>query len=290
MTELSLDELEEKREKANSRAEKFKILRDRKNYEAKKLVQKRDELNAKVRELIDRGNELKEDRNKLNEGVHEAKKIRDEMNTKVTELSRELRKKKKEILPKDGPSLDSLERDIRKLEYQQMTSVLNTKKERELVDQISSLKETIEERKSLIEDNEDIQRLTKELDESKKIAEDNHEKVSKYADEAQEKHDLMLKLFKEADEVREEADKAHERFIDAKVKSDEYHHNHISAVHEVQDYSKMMYGLRKKKRIAIKKKDEEDTLSKAQELYEQFKKGEKLGTEDIMMLQKAGLL
>ncbi len=289
MTEL-LEELEEKREKANSRAEKFKILRDRKNLEAKRLVRKRDELNTKVRELIDRGNELKDERNELNEGVHKAKRLRDKMNKKVSTLSQQLRKKKKEILPKDGPNLDDLERDIRRLEYKQMTQVLSSEKERELVDKISSLKEIIEERRRLIDENEDIQRLTAALDEAKRIAEENHNKVSENADLAQEKHDEMLKLFKEADKVRADADETHEKFIKAKVKSDEYHHDHIAAVHEVQDYSKMIYGLRKKKRIAIKKKDDEDTLSKAQELYDQFKNGEKLGTEDIMMLQKAGLL
>ncbi len=289
MTEL-LEELEEKREKANARAEKFKILRDRKNLEAKRLVQKRDELNTKVRDLIDRGNELKDIRNELNEGVHEAKRVRDKMNKKVTDLTQKLRNKKKELLPKDGPSLDMLERDIRRLEFNQMTQVLSPDKERELVDKISSLKGEIEGRKSIIEGDEDVQRLTAELEEAKRIAEENHLKVSENARSAQERHDEMLKLFKEADQIRLDADETHERFINAKVKSDEYHNSHIEAVHEVQDYSKMIYGYRKKTRMAIKRKDEEDTLSKAQELYEQFKKGEKLGTEDIMMLQKAGFL
>ncbi len=289
MTEL-LEELEEKRESANSRAEKFKILRDRKNLEAKKWLQKRDKLNAEVRELIDKGNELKEERNQLNEGVHEAKKLRNEMNKKVKDISRKLREKKKELLPKDGPKLDMLERDIRRLEYQQMTNVLKPEKERELVDKISTLQEEIDSRKSLIDDNEDIIRLSAELENAKEEAEKNHNLVSERADMAQIKHDEMLDSFNKAEDIRTDADKAHEKFIDSKVKADEYHHQHIQAVHDVQDYSKILWGLKKKKRNAKKRKDEEDTLQKAEDIYEQFKKGEKLGTEDIMALQKAGLL
>ena len=289
MTEL-LEELEEKRDNANSRAEKFMILRDRKNGEAKQWLQKRDELNAKVRELIDRGNELKEERNQLNDGVHEAKRIRNEMNKKVKDVSRKLREKKKELLPKEGPSLDELDRDIRRLEYQQMTNVLKTEKERELVDKISHLKAQIDERKRLIEDNDDIKALTAELEYAKEEAEKNHELLSERADLAQIKHDNMLECFNKAEEIRVDADKAHEKFIDSKVKADEYHHQHIQAVNDVQDYSKILWGLKKKKRTAKKRRDEEDTIQKAEQLYEQFKKGEKLGTEDIMTLQKAGLL
>ncbi|MEF8832901.1 MAG: phosphoserine phosphatase, partial [Candidatus Thermoplasmatota archaeon] len=64
----------------------------------------------------------------------------------------------------------------------------------------------------------------------------------------------------------------------------------IEAVNEVRDYSKIISGLKKKQRRAKKEKEETETQREAEELYEKFKKGEKLGTDDIMTLQKAGLL
>lgn len=289
MTEL-LEELEEKRKRANSDAEKFKQLRDQKNKEARTWVQKRDELNAQVRDLIDEGNELKETRNTLNEEVKDAKVVRNKMNDKVKDLTTALQQKKEELLPNSDTSIKNLERDIRRLEFKQQTSVLSTEKERELVDKISSLREEVMEKKSVIEGNSEIQGLIKELDEAEKVAEEAHEKVSKNADQAQELHEKMLKIFDDADRVRTEADEAQKKFVDAKVKADEYHQLHIDAVNEIQDYNKMLWGLRKKKRVDKRRKDEIETHEKAEKLYEQFKKGEKLGTEDIMVLQKAGLL
>jgi uncharacterized coiled-coil DUF342 family protein len=38
------------------------------------------------------------------------------------------------------------------------------------------------------------------------------------------------------------------------------------------------------------KKEKDDLTKKADDIYEKFKRGEKLSTEDLLLLQKAGLI
>jgi len=58
----------------------------------------------------------------------------------------------------------------------------------------------------------------------------------------------------------------------------------------VHDYDKIITGLRQKARKARKKKDESVAMKEAEDIFDKFKKGEKLSTEDLMVLQKSGYL
>jgi uncharacterized coiled-coil DUF342 family protein len=130
----------------------------------------------------------------------------------------------------------------------------------------------------------------KERNETKQKAEDAHKKVSEYADSAQIKHDAMSKLYEEGDGFRREADKAQQEFVRAKLAADEAHKNHVEMVRQVHDFDKIIAGLRQKKDKAKKAVAETTAKKEAEDIYERFKAGEKLSTEDLMFLQKAGYL
>ena len=61
-------------------------------------------------------------------------------------------------------------------------------------------------------------------------------------------------------------------------------------IKQVHDYDKIIYSLKQKRRRFKKVKDEKIAKQQAEDIYERFKKGEKLDTEDLMYLQKAGYL
>ena len=163
-------------------------------------------------------------------------------------------------------------------------------KERELLELLSDLQGKITEREKMLEGNEEIQEVLKQKNEAKQKAEEAHQKVSEHADSAQVEHDAMSKLYEEGDGFRKEADKAQQEFIRAKLSADEAHKNHVEMVTQVHDFDKIIAGLRQKKERAKREIAETSTKKEAEDIYERFKAGEKLSTEDLMSLQKAGYL
>ena len=289
MTEL-MSELREKRNERNIEAEKHKRTRDELNDKTKQWVGRRDELNAKVRELIDEAAVHRDKRDKLNLDVKGAKEERDKLNRAVNENIDRINRLKRRHTPRGEVPLNRLKKDLRDLEFRQMTSVMKIDKERQLVEALSSVKDTIDEREKELEKVEEIQEAIRELESVKSEAEKCHENVGKLADAAQEEHDKMMAYYEKSDGVRKQADDAQEQFIRTKMMADEEHKNHIVMIREVHDFDKMVSGIRRKQRRARVDKYETVAKREADDIYDRFKKGEKLSTEDLMTLQKSGYL
>jgi uncharacterized coiled-coil DUF342 family protein len=289
MTEL-LEDLEEQRTKFNKKAEAYRRKRDKLNNTARKWADKRDILNGESRENIEKANSHRKKRDQLNERVKGAKTEREKWNRNVSEAQAKLGGLKKKHLPKDGITMEKLKREVRNLEFKQQTSVLSVDKERELLELLSGIQEQIREREKLLEGNQEIQDILSQRNESKKKAEEVHKMVSESAEMAQKEHDLMCKFYDEGDRLRKEADYAQIEFRTAKVQADEAHKNHVEMVKQVHDFDKIIAGLRQKKAKARRDIAESTAKKEAEDIYERFKAGEKLSTEDLMFLQKAGYL
>jgi uncharacterized coiled-coil DUF342 family protein len=291
MTEPELiGDLEEKRARHNSDAERHKKLRDELNEKTKEWAERRDELNAQVRKLIDEANLKRESRDKLNAAVREAKVKRDEWNRKFNELSDRAINLRREKMPKSGMSIRKYKAELRALEKKHMTSVLSPEKEKALMKEMSQLDAKIREMEREIEQFSEVRQAEKEAREAKDNAENFHRQVSELAENAQTEHDAMLKLYEEADTRRKEADAAQEKFIEAKLAADEQHREHIEHIRQVHDFDKIISGIRDKTKRARKEKDDTSAKKEAEEIFEKFKSGEKLSTEDIMILQKSGYM
>lgn len=287
---LTLADLEKEREKLNREAEKHKRRRDVLNEKTKEWVGKRDELNAKVREIVEEASQHRQARDKLNEDVKNLKMERDEWNRKVNELTDHVSRTKKRNLPKGTVPLGKLKKELRTLEFRQMTSVLSVDKERDLVEALSRIESEIKRREKELEENEEVKAAIKELNKARDKAEESHKAVGEVADEAQVEHDKMSGLYEKSDESRSEADLAQEEFIKTKMLADEEHKKHIEYIRKVHDLDKVISGMRFKQRMARVRGDERLAKREAEDIYERFKKGEKLSTEDLMTLQKSGYL
>jgi uncharacterized coiled-coil DUF342 family protein len=289
MTEL-LEELEQKRQLHNVEAERHRKARDELNEKTREWVEKRDTLNAKVRELVDQAAKHREARDQLNVKVRESKEQRDKWNKLVNELNEKVTKIKKDNLPKNGPPVSKLKKELKSLEFKQMTSVLSKDKEQELIDQMGQLQAQIKEREKAYDQNEEVKNGIKELRDAKDQAEAHHRAVSDSAEKAQAEHDAMIALYEQADALRKEADSAQESFIANKVNADDEHKKHIENIRQVHDYDKIIAGMRQKARKAKKKDEEVSAKEEAEKIFDKFKSGEKLSTEDLMALQKSGYL
>lgn len=285
-----LEDLRKKRKRYDIEADRYKKKRDELNSESRRWIEKRDQLNAKVRELIEKARQHRGTRDELNEKVKQTKKDRDEWNKRVGELREEISKIKRKKLSKDGVSIDRLRRELKMLEFKQMTSVLSVDKERELIDILSKIQSEIEEREKTLEQDEEMRQMIKELQVAKEKAEECHRLVEEMAERAQLEHASMMEAYDEGDRLRKEADECQERFIKSKTLADEEHKKHIEFIRMVYDFDKIISGLNAKERRV--RKEEEETLAKkeAEDVYERFKRGEKLSTEDILTLQKSGYL
>lgn len=298
-----VEELNEKRERHNADAEKHRHLRDRLNEQTKEWVRKRDDLNAQAREFIDEANKHKARRNELNQEVRDTKVQRDIWNKKVNEVSEQLAKKKREKEPQKGPSIRALRKRFKDLELTQQTRVMKPDEEKALIDEMRALDAQIKGLEKELEGDEEVKKLLTESSEAREKAEFYHAKVEELAVSSQKEHDMMMELYEKSDGIRKEADKAQENFIKCKVQADEEHQKHIEMIKQVHDYDKMLSGIRHRDSFIESGEAGEGELheggevrerrsekDEAKEIYERFKRGEKLSTEDLMMLQNSGYL
>jgi uncharacterized coiled-coil DUF342 family protein len=295
-----LHELEEKRNRINSEAEAHRKKRDRLNQETKRFAETRDQLNAQVKKLLQEANRFKEKRDELNGKVKEQKAVRDVLTKEYNTLKAELDKQKKSRMSThDEVSLSKLKKELKGLEFKQQTSVLETDKERGLVDRIGTLKRQIRKKEKLMEANEGMRELIQKVREAKANMDDAHQQVNHYADLAQKEHDQMIERFSQSDKIRKEADNMQENFVASKVKADEEHRLHIEMIHLVHDMDKIIFGLKQRRRTQERKPGKSQAAQapspatgkvEAEKIYEKFKKGDKISTEDLMLLQKYGFL
>ena len=290
MVEEIIKELENKRNKLNRVAEQHRIRRDKYNSSTKHWANNRTSLNERARICLREANDHKKKRDDINKDVQGAKKEREILNNEYNKMAEKVNKVKRSKLPNKGVPLNKLKQEMKRLEFRQMTSVLTPDKERELIDELGHIQDQIKEREKELEMNFEIREAIQEAMKAKDKAELVHKRVSELAEQAQNEHDSMVDLYEEANKCRKKADEAQENFIENKETADREHNNHIFYIRQVHEFDKILNGMKRKYRKAKKEKSETLAKQQAEDIYEKFKNGEKLSTEDLMCLQKAGYL
>jgi len=288
----NLENIEQKRSIMNNDAERHRRLRDELNAQTKEWKGKRDALNSKVRELVDEASKCREERDSFNQKVRETKVVRDEWNHKVSALKEQISalRPEKPSEDKNEVPVKQLKKQLQDLEYTQQTKPLGKDKESEIVKQISVIARQINEREKTFEQSGEIKEVIQQLKEAKAQAETAHRQVSEHAEAAQTSHDKMLKLYEEVDTLRKEADAAQAKFIECKQAADEEHKKHIEQIKSVHEMDKDAAVMKNRKTAAKKKKVDTESKKEAKEIFERFKAGEKLSTDNLMALQKSGYL
>ncbi|MFA5861109.1 MAG: phosphoserine phosphatase [Candidatus Thermoplasmatota archaeon] len=291
-------DLMQKRDRLQAQAQRHREARDKLNDETKRHSAKRDEFNAQVRAIVDRANAHKAKRDELNAKVHEAKSKRDELNVTAHEKTEALAAMRKEKgggpAQSSGIPIPKLRAEIQHLEYQQQTTVLTPKKEKELIDLIGTKLRELKEREAAYEEHADVKKAWEDMKTAKAAAEEQHHAVTLLANEAQGEHDSMVKLYHEADGVRKLADAEQGEFVKHKIEADRTHHEFVEAISAIRDIERVAGALRgttpRGEREGPQSSDQAAAQSVAEGIFDKFRKGEKLSTEDLMALQKAGRL
>ncbi|MEW6069423.1 MAG: hypothetical protein AB1485_02285 [Candidatus Thermoplasmatota archaeon] len=257
---------------------------------AKGQANKRDELNKKVRLLREQANENKAKLSKLREEINKIKVENDILIKEERILADKLGSLIRASLPEKGPYLSLLKEEVKQLEFKHMTTALEPKKEKELVERVSKLKTQIREREKILEQNEDIKKTRNALEDLKKGVRERKNKISELTKECRETAQIITKTYREADRLRKEADEAQREFVRLKQILDSDYKQYSSLSAQLRDFDKIISALKQKEGIALKAKIDSKLKEKAQKIYERFKQGEKLSTDDLLTLQKAGFI
>jgi len=282
-----IEELKEKRKDLSAKGEIRRRSRDNLNKKTREAADTRDHFNRLVRKNLNRTRELREMRNRTNDMVREAKQARDTYNKEYRKLQKLITITQKEMMPQTGNSFRNLRRDLNKLEHRQQTQVLKPDEEKDIIENIKKIADEIREREEEFEKNEKTRELVAKCREARKRAEEEHANVEKFANEAQKNHEEMIQLYEETKKYQKEADKKQKEFVKSKVAADEEHKYHSLYMEPTRDLDKIIGNLLRRKKKVTRKVHEDKVKKDAEALFDQFKKGGKISTEDLLQFQKS---
>jgi uncharacterized coiled-coil DUF342 family protein len=285
-----LNELIEKRKKILAESEQHKNRRNELNALASKNARERNTLNTQTREHVEEAQKNKELRDQFNNEVQSLKEKRNELNEKANLLFDEIEVFKKEHGGIKNRGIKELQRQIEHLEFRQQTEVFSTDKERELIDKIKQMKESVKEQEAELEQNKEVKNKITVAKDFRREASELHAKVTEMAELAQKHHDMMVDFYRKADKSREDADNQHKLFVEAQESADAEHKYFIACQKELRDYDKVISGLRKKTKKTKVTKEQKAVRKEAEHLFKMFRAGEKLTTDDILLLQRSKLI
>jgi uncharacterized coiled-coil DUF342 family protein len=280
LEELNINGLSKQREELQTKLAQMKRKIAEHRATLKKLRAKKWDLINAIKRKNSEANKHKKYRDRLNERVKEDKKKREKTNKIVGELISEY-KKLKEKAPKGD--FKRIEREINRLEWKLQTTVLEIKKEDELVEKIKKLTEELEGYKDLID-------ISKEIDKYRAESGKIHERILRFSEESQQHHERFLAAVEKMKELEKEIveiNKREKEIAPALDEMNEAKNNLLGKLKKIDETIKS-FEIRTKTRGA--KKSERELKEKAKTAYDRFKQGEKLNLEDIYLLRRFNLV
>jgi len=286
----SIEDLETKRDEFQKTANKLKKERDQLHLKSKKLADERDELNSTIREIRNKIYDHKKSRDELNERVKHAKEQRNKLNKAHGEIKKKIEELEKEHATAAGTNLNDLRKQLRTLENEQMTQPMSTQKEKKLIEVISGVHTKIKSQEEVLNKDPKLKKAIEEEKIVRQEAEKQHDLVEKLATRAQEEHENMINLIKQSDNMIRKVNETQDMIITTKIQADTIHRQFIEYVDKIHDLERKISAVHDKKFKSKRNLEVSAAFKEANEIFEKFKRGEKLSTEDLMALQKAGLI
>jgi uncharacterized coiled-coil DUF342 family protein len=167
---------------------------------------------------------------------------------------------------------------------------MSSQKEKKLIESIKELYLKIKEQEEILNKDPKLKKAFEEEKMLREKAEKQHEVVEKLAKKAQGEHQSMIELLRQLDNYIKKTTEIQEEIVLTKIEADKVHKEFIDYVNKIHELEKKISALERKEEKRRRIGDVTAVRKEASEIFERFKRGEKLSTEDIMILQKAGLL
>ena len=286
----SIEDLIISKDEFQKNANELKDKRNQLHDKSKKLADERDALNSLIRDLRNKISDHKKNRDELNERVKHAKEQRNKLNKSYNEIKKQIEAIERERSSASGANINNLRRQLRSLENEQMTTAMSPQKEKKIIEAISEIHAKIKEAEDQLNKDPKLKKAMEEENIIKQKAEKQHDLVEKLATRAQEEHENMMNLIKQLDNQIKKVNSIQETIVMTKIEADRVHKEFIECVDKIHDFERQISSTQEKKRKTKKAAELTTAQREADEIFERFKRGEKLSTEDLMALQKAGLI
>jgi len=286
----SIEDLVKKKDEFQIKANELKEKRNKLHLKSKKLADERDLLNSSIRDMRNKISEHKQNRDELNERVKHAKEQRNKLNKSYSDVKKQTEDLQKKRLSSSGANLNELRKQLRTLENEQMTQPMSPQKEKKLIEVISEVHTKIKAQENLLNSDPKLKKSIEEEKSIKQKAEKQHDLVEKLATRAQEEHEGMIDLIRQLDNLVKKVNVIQETIVMTKIEADTVHKEFIDCVDKIHDLERKVTTGHEEKRKAKKAVEATHAQKEATEIFEKFRRGEKLSTEDLMALQKAGLI
>ncbi len=286
-SKLSRKELKLHRKAVNALAEKLRHKRDELNLKSQSHAAERDVLNAQAKTLMNQVYAHRDRRNGLNVEVGETRDELRDLNPKVDQLRDDfLKLKRARFAGNNLPPIPKLKRQIQELELKQMTSTMSIKKERALVEKIATLQSQVSEQDELLETDTEVTAARDSFRQGEQQRKDLLRSKKRAREDAQVQHESMRDALRENRKTRKRADGAQRAFVRVKELADEVHAEYIEQLRELSEIDRKLAEIRH----GSGKGNLIESAANAEELFRKFLSGDKLSTEQLMIIQKAGML
>ncbi|RME52858.1 hypothetical protein D6783_03530 [Candidatus Woesearchaeota archaeon] len=282
-----LQELKRAREEVEQLKKKLSAV----NKEKEAWFREREEVGKKIAQHIEAIKEEKQVRNSLTGEVKDLKKRRDEINAIINKEVGEIKALKaryKALLERSKIKGDPAKmlKNIEALEYKLQTVPMSFEAEQRLMKTIKELKKKQEALKEVSALHKRIREKSKQIDTIKAEANAIHRKIQDQAAESQSHHEDLIKQSKEIDELRKKERELYEKFLAQKNTYNELN----TQLKEKLAFIKAIKEKLKEQNVQVEKsraEEEKKTIKeRAKEVEEKMARGEKLTTEDLLILQR----
>lgn len=264
------------------------------NDKKEKAYSEKSKVSTKIRSLISQIKSSRSSRDTITDDVKAQKRDRRKLNEQIRKKIEEIKKlnaKRREMQDlnkgRRGPPItpERIKRDIAALELRVETEALAFKDEKKIMVKIKELKRQFAKIGGNEGGTDNYRELSKEIDLLRKKADSIHAKIQEQAGTSQKQHESMLSISKEIDELRKEEKITNEAFVKLKVG--------FNAVNEELKKKLLLFRDVQKalgEHVVVEQKEQkhhyEKTLrQKAKEVEEKLARGEKLTTEDLILMQ-----
>jgi uncharacterized coiled-coil DUF342 family protein len=278
------------KENLQKNANQLKEKRNKLHTKSKILSDERDSLNSSIRDIRNKILEHKKKRDELNERVKHSKEQRNILNKSHSDIKKRIEELEKQRTSIPGADLNNLRKQLKSLENEQMTQPMSPQKEKKLIENISEIHSKIKQMEDKLNKDPKLKKAFEEEQIIKQKAEKQHDLVEKFATRAQEEHENMINLIKQLENFSKRITEIQESIVLTKIEADTVHKQFIECVDKIHNLEREITLSQEKKRKSKKATEVSIAQKEATEIFEKFKRGEKLSTDDLMALQKAGLI
>ncbi|MFH1056243.1 MAG: hypothetical protein V1717_00375 [Candidatus Micrarchaeota archaeon] len=245
---------------------------------------------GELKQLFSKATELKLQRDKENSLAKEFREKRDGKKGQIDGCKAKLSELRGNMQSAGGGKNPmAIQEQVEQLEWYQQTEALSPKEEREMSKKITELRKQLphakEFQQAIAEYSQERKKLSTLISEERAL----HEKMLEHAKKAQDSHDKLIQTSKKIEGAQKSISATLEVLKEKEDVASEKHGELVKAVGEKRVREMEEYQREQAEKTRLQQAQHQKVVAKAKEIYERFKEGKKITSEELLVLQQSGL-